>query len=61
MEQIEVKDGRGAHFAETRKKNVELVWEFFTRNPGATQKQCAETVGLTPPTVRSILNKELAP
>jgi len=45
-------DGRGENSKKIREENLERVKDFFRDNPRATQKQCADHLGLSGLTVR---------
>ncbi len=45
-------DGRGHNSRKTKKENAKRVRDFFEKNPKSTQKECAETLGLSDLTVR---------
>ena len=56
---IVVSDGRGQERSELGKKNRELVSEFFKKNSGSTQKECAESLKINVATVRRHLRSIL--
>ena len=48
---IEVRDGRGENMKNVRDKNRENIIAWFVKNPGSTQKECADGLGLSLVTV----------
>ncbi len=59
--ELKIRDGRGEHWVKVRADNLQKVKDFFIKNPGSTQKECAEAVGLSPSSIATmvkILTKE---
>ncbi len=54
---LKIGDGRGSYRAKMRVKNVKRVRAFFEKNPGALRKDCARELGLSAPTVLSIIRE----
>lgn len=48
---LNICDGRGAYGKNEAEKNKRLIVEFFKKNPGSTQKECAESLNLSTITV----------
>lgn len=48
---IEIGDGRGRHKTEVSEQNRKSIIDFFKKNPGSTQKECADYLGLSIVTV----------
>ena len=48
---INVGNDRGKHRIALKKKNIEIVREFFLKNPGASVKECHEETGLAMGTI----------
>ena len=48
---INVGDDRGKHMIALKEKNIEIVREFFLKNPGASLKDCHEKTGLAMGTI----------
>ncbi len=49
---MKISDGRGMHTKKDEAKNIENIKKWFTENPGSTQKECREALGLSVSTIR---------
>ena len=49
---MKVTDGRGLHTKKDEAKNRASIKKWFTDNPGSTQKECREALGLSVSTIR---------
>ena len=54
---IEIRDGRGENMKNLRDKNREKIIDWFVKNPGSTQKECADGLGLSLVTVWAHLKR----
>ena len=48
---IEIKDGRGESMKKIAESNKKNIINWFIENPGSTQKECADGLGLSLVTV----------
>ena len=49
---MKVTDGRGLYMKKTEADNRAKIKKWFSDNPGSTQKECREALGLSVSTIR---------